>query len=202
LGTTHLRSDLEVGNTASKVTVDKTKGVRLVNIDAWEDLRFPVAAVQQNPATSKPDNITFLGGTRALGFDNSASEWVTFSAQMPHAWKEGSDVEFHVHWTPTDDSAGSVRWVLEYTWANEGAVFPATATIGGTGVAASANRHTYTDTDELDGTGKTISSMIMCRLIRNVSHTDDDYAADAAMIEADFHYKVDSFGSDEEHNKS
>jgi len=185
IGTTHLRSDL-----------------RIVGVDIWEDLRFPIAAVQQNPATSKPDIISFVGNTLVLGFDNAASEGVTFVGQLPHSYKEGTDIECHVHWSPTDDAAGGVRWILESTWANIGSTFSSTATMGATGNTASQNAHIYTDIGILSGTGKTVSSMVACKLIRNVSHTDDDYAADAALLEVDFHFKVDSFGSDQESSKT
>ena len=202
IGTTHLRSDLEVGNSASYCKTDKTKGIRLVGIDNWDDIRVPVSAVRQNPATTKPDLINFVGGTQILGFDNAASEAVTFVAQIPHSYKEGTDIECHVHWSPTSDAAGGVRWILEYSWANKDSTFPSTATMGATGNTASQNKHIYTDIGEISGTGKTISSMLVGKLIRNVSHTDDDYGADAGLLEIDFHYRKDSFGSDQEGSKT
>ena len=197
-----LASKAYVGNAASNVTIDKTKGVRLNGIEAWDDLRFPVNAVIINPLTSKPDTITFIGNTRVLGFDNTASESVTFSAQMPHSWLQESEVEAHVHWAPTDDSAGNVRWVFEYTWANIGSTFPALATFGGTSAAASQNAHIYADLGELNSSGKTVSSMMMCRLIRDVAASGDTYAADAALLEVDFHYRLDGFGSEAETTKA
>jgi hypothetical protein len=198
----NVAASLKVGNTASKVVIDQAHGVRLVGIDAWEDLRFSPENVRINAANSKPDIITFVGQTRCLGFDNTASEWVTFSAQLPHRWLQGTEVETHVHWAPTSDADGNVRWVLEYTWANKDSIFPSIATTGGTGVAASQNRHTYTDLGELTGTGKTVSSVIMCRLLRDVSASGDTYAADAALLEVDFHYRVDGFGSEGETSKA
>jgi hypothetical protein len=194
----NVAASVVVGNVASNVTIGKYTGVRLHGIQAWDDLRFPVSAVQKNLGTSKPDTITLFGSFVVLGFDNAASEGVTFAAQMPHSWLQGSDIEAHVHWAPTDGSAGGVRWQMDYSWANISDSFPALATIGATGAAASDNTHIYTNMGEIDATGKTFSSMILCKLIRNVTHADDDYGADAALLEVDFHYRLDGFGSEEE----
>lgn len=198
----NVSASLIVGNVASHVRIDKRLGVRLVGIQAWEDLRVPVSTVVVNPVNSKPDWVAFVGNTRALGFDNAASEWVSFSAQMPHNYLQGSDIEAHLHWSATDGAAGGVRWVLDYTWANIGSPFGALASLAETSAAASANTHTYCDLEWLTGTGKTVSSVLMCRLWRDVAHTDDDYAADAALLEFDFHYRVDGFGSEEEDSKA
>ena len=200
--TANVTASLKVGNTASYVMIDQANGVRLVGIDSWEDLRVPVSTVVVNPANSKPDWVAFVGNTRALGFDNTASEWVSFSAQLPHNYLQGSDIEAHLHWSATDGSAGGVRWVLDYTWANIGSPFPAIASLAETSAAASANTHTYCDLEWITGTGKTVSSVLMCRLWRDVAHTDDDYAADAALLEFDFHYQVDGFGSENEDSKA
>jgi len=45
----------------------------------------------------------------------------------------------------------------------------------------------------ISGTGKTISSMLICRLFRDVS--EDDYNNDAAFLEFDIHYEINSVGS-------
>jgi hypothetical protein len=192
-----LTASLTVGNAASNLSIDKNLGIRLTGIDTWEDLRFPVNAVRKNAGTSKPDDVSHIGNTICLGFDNVASEGVTFSAQMSHTWLQGSSIRPHVHWSPTDDSDGSVRWQLEYSWANINGTFPTVATVGITDAAASQWAHQIAFLPTLDGTGKTYSSMLMLKLVRNVSHADDDYAADAGFLEFDFHYEVDSMGSEE-----
>lgn len=204
-GRWELAEQTYVGNAASKVTVDKTKGVRLNGIEAWDDIRVPVNAVSKNFGTTKPDEISFIGNTVVLGFDNTASEGVTFSVQMPHAWLQESNIHAHVHWSPIDDSDGGVRWQLEYSWANMGSTFPAVATIGMTDASASQYKHQYIELGPdtgIDATGKTFSSMLMCKLVRNVTHSEDSYAADAALLEVDFHYRLDGFGSEAEESKA
>jgi hypothetical protein len=201
-GRWELAQEAHVGNAASYVRINKDKGVRLVGIEAWDDLRFPVNAVTKNFGTTKPDDVTLFGGFIVLGFDANASEGVTFTAQLPHAWLQGSDIEAHVHWTPTDDTAGGVRWQMDYSWANISSPFPALATVGVTSNAASDNVHLYADMGDMAGAGKTVSSMILCKLVRNVTHSEDTYSADAGLMEVDFHYRIDGFGSEEEDSKA
>ncbi len=204
MGTTHFRySDVEVGNDASYVKLDKTYGVKLTGIDQWDDMRFPVSAVKINPVTDKPDSVTIIGQTRGLGFDATASEWVTFNAQMSHAYREGTDIECHAHWMPSNTNTGTVVWQLEYVWANMNATYPSSVAtaVGIAYLDGTARKHVYTDVAEISGTGKEISSMLLCRFGRNTDRSEDTYGADAVLIEVDFHYKKNTMGSKQENIK-
>ncbi len=134
-----------------------------------------------------------------------------FSVQLPHAYKEGTDLIPHVHWTPADrgddeGAAAIVMWKLDYTWANmHDAVFGSSATVS---MPATCNgiddKHQYSEGNAISGAGKTISSMLICRLWR--SATGDTWAGvtDAqspAVIEFDFHYQMDTRGSRDAHEK-
>lgn len=174
----------------------------------WEDMRVPISAVLVGPS-KVPGFDIFVGGVRAYAFISTAvvgnEEEVFFTTQLPHGYKEGSYLEAHIHWSPSDGNPGVVRWGLEYTWANEGKVFPNTSTIYAEGSTTStAFRHIYTDFEPEDipeSPGKTISSMLVCRLWRNSSHINDTYGSDAFVTEIDFHYQINTLGSREEHSK-
>jgi hypothetical protein len=139
---------------------------------------------------------------------------VFFTAQLPHRYEEGSDISPHIHWVPKGNAGAAnrcVRWGLEYTWANPGVTFPAatiiytdatddsTQTIQGEQLVAS--RHYISAFSGISGTGKVISSMLVCRLFRNSSHADDGYLQEAGLLEFDFHYAVNSMGSSAEYSK-
>lgn len=147
---------------------------------------------------------------------------IVFTVQMPHGWKEGSAIFPHVHWTTGRldvknanlvnspvPGAGRVTWKLQYTWANAGDVFPNTNEVAGTVVSSlnegsiSLYEHVITPLGNsgIDGTGKTLSSMLICRLYRNSSASSDTYSGDAGLLEIDFHYQIDSDGSNEEYSK-
>lgn len=177
----------------------------------WDDIRTPVNAVRV-PGSKAPTWTAYSAG-RLLGFSHQAvegnEEEVYFTVQIPHDWKIGSDICAHVHWIPNEDTTDDpevVRWGLEYEWVDENSSFSSTTTIH---VEESftdvANKHFRTDFADIDGSGITgISSMIICRLFRNSSHTNDTYdsgSALALLMEIDFHYQLDSHGSQQENSK-
>lgn len=162
----------------------------------YEDLRVPVTAVRAGGAA--PTWGTFSGNLETWLFPTNADAEVHFAVQLPHAWMEGSEIEAHVHWAPMDTDTGDVSWNLEYIWANEGATFGAAATLSPTPDPAdgTALKHQYFDIGDIAGTGKTISSILICRLYRDVSN--DDYTGWAALLEFDFHIRLDARGSSTE----
>ncbi len=131
-----------------------------------------------------------------------------FEAQLPHRWKEGSDLEVHIHWIPNDDGSGTndVRWGMEYTWSNIGSVFGDTSTIYGEenhlAETLVKNKHYLTELGTIDGTGMGISSMLSCRVFRDAENANDDYTNFAGLLEIDFHYQIDQpTGSRQEYVK-
>jgi hypothetical protein len=140
-------------------------------------------------------------------FDPTVEEELFFLVQMRHAWKEGSTIEPHVHWTPkTNGAAGQkVSWGLEYTWANVGGDFGNTSIIyGNTTVQADsslvAGRHYITPLPDIVATGKTLSSVLVCRIFRDAPGTGgtDSYTDDAGLLFFDIHIEIDGLGSEEE----
>jgi hypothetical protein len=197
------------------VSIDTSGNLSLVgDATVWEDLRF-AAQTLGRLGNSDPDFVKVADdagdpasvGVYGLGFDDSRPEEVVFAVQFPHEWKEASAVTFHVHWAPNTGTGSlekGVVWGLEYSWANIGVVdgtgtpvtFPNATTIYATDIDTfTAKEHRMVNFSAITATGKTISSMMLCRLFRAVSSSSDDYADDAILLEADFHYEIDSMGS-------
>ena len=175
----------------------------------YEDLRVPMTSIKL-AGVKNPDFVQFKDdgaaskGVYVWAFDDAAEEEMFFSVQMPHGYNEGTDIDPHVHWAP-DGNGGAgdvVSWGLEYTWANIGgdfgnsviisanAHFPADAALVG-------DRHYRTDLPDIAGAGKTISSVLVCRIFRDATGAlqVDDYGNDAFLFEFDFHFKVNSLAS-------
>ncbi len=75
----------------------------------WDDLRFPVTTLRINPANTNPDfNYTEVG----YNFNDNQDGVLYCIAQLPHAWKEGSEIHPHIHWLQTH--SGTPNWVLSY----------------------------------------------------------------------------------------
>ena len=174
------------------------------NATVWDDLRTPVSALKV-PTANAP-TWTAYNGTQLLGFSYQAvegnEEEIYFSVQLPHSYKEGSDITPHVHWVPNEDTTDDpevVRWGLEYEWQNINGTFAGTTTIyAEESMTDRSDDHIMTNFAAIDGTGKTISSMITCRLFRNSSHANDTYdsgTALALLLEIDFHFEKDQIGS-------
>jgi len=124
---------------------------------------------------------------------------------MPHSYLEGSDIFPHVHFVTNSASSGSVAWGLEYTWANVGADFGNTTIVTNflAIAAATGNRHYVLDVPAagISGTGKEISSMLVCRIFRAVSDPNDNYPTSIGLMEIDFHFMQCGMGSGEQYQK-
>lgn len=181
----------------------------------YDDLRVPVTSLKDR-GLKMPEWGAFIDndGLGSLGvytfwFDDDTEEEVFFTVQMPHQWKEGSDIYPHVHWAAKDSGSGTVGWALEYVWANVLDVFNSDTTIiygeaiAGGDTSVTAFKHYITGLGTIDGTGKTLSSMLVCRIFRDAtgSNTSDDFSKDAGMLQFDFHFEIDSDGSRQEYVK-
>lgn len=179
-----------------------TVGKLRLSDTAWDDLRVTVNSVKV--PTVNPPAWADYKGSQVLAFEDQAvagnEEIVYFSVQMPHSWKEGTDISPHVHWLAEDDTAGNCRWKLTYSWANINGTFATETPIYVDGASgAAADKHVLSAFADIAGAGKTLSSMLLCSLSRNSSHANDTLnGKDAYLLEIDFHYEVDKFGSDNE----
>ena len=213
----------------SKITVDgndlrfgDVSGGDYINIDAstgnlrlngaatqWDDLRIAGSAVRLGVTAPTLAAFGPSGSIRCLRFDSGQHDEIYFEIQMPHSWREGSNIYPHVHWSPVSATAGNVVWQFDYIWADIGDAFgaPTTMTSDATAAGGTAWVHKLSVLKDgssnayIDGTGKTLSSMLVCRLHRDAGAGSDTLAADVAFLEFDIHYEVDSFGSDEEYIK-
>ena len=176
--------------------------------DAWDDLRFPAQAINPAGQASAPDVDT--ANTGLLLFDDITTEVVAGLAQMPHAWREGSNIVPHVHWAKTTSAAGNVLWQLDYEVVANGDVaalnYPdqlqTSSVVDGTPDDDTANRMLISSFGEIDMTGHEASVLIFWKLSRIGGDAADTYGADALLAELDFHYVIDSLGSDEQFTKT
>ncbi|MHA1970759.1 MAG: hypothetical protein ACTSXE_02810, partial [Candidatus Thorarchaeota archaeon] len=140
-------------------------------------------------------------GVMALAFSPTEVNELRFNRQLPHTYKQGSEIRFHVHWDVDDATLGDVRWGLEIMWTSINGTRGNTTVYGHTATAWGDKVHTVTTVIAIPGTGHTISSMLSCRLFRDPTHSEDTHPAVAHLFEADFHIQRDSDGSREEYSK-
>lgn len=171
----------------------------------WDDLRV---VLDNGSNAAQLDYLSGSAGPQIWYFrDNSGVESMSFTVQLPHGYKEGTTIYPHLHWTPKSTAAsGNVQWNFEYSWVNYNSstpeAFPAITT--NTVVSSApftANTHLIqsltTGNAGISGTGKTISSVLICRIWRNgdASNASDTYVGNAGVMFLDFHYQIDGIGS-------
>lgn len=160
----------------------------------WDDLRIPLTQVRQG-ALLKPDfDETNVG---LLFPQNDTSEVAYFIAQLPHAWKAGTEIRPHVHWQQS--AATAVTWKLDYKIFNPNELVPAAfTTISGDTPSfsyTSGNLHQITPIGSgIDMTGKTLSAVILGKIYRD----DNTTTGDVTGWDIDFHYQIDTLGSRQE----
>ena len=159
----------------------------------WDDLRVEMG--RATVGTDPPTLATFLGTTQALSFSAAATNSVMFVVQLPHGWAQGTTVHPHIHWAPATTNVGNVRWELEYTWANMTGTFGAPTVLTVDAAAGGvAFAHKVTAFGSIVGTGKTDSSVIVCRAARLGAHGNDTFTGAAFGLSIDFHIQLDSIG--------
>lgn len=172
--------------------------------DRWEDLNVAPFSTSLGPNVRPPSVVKFKDngagstGSYLYGFDETKEQEVFFSVQLPHAWKEGSDLRPHVHFTTPTQTATTITWGLEYTWQNIGSGAYGNTSILTNAVACPiAYTHTIGSLGTISGVGKKISSILICRLFRATG----GYVGDALLLSVDFHIQLDTIGSTNETSK-
>ena len=161
----------------------------------WDDLCFPATAI--NPAGS-PTPMTFDQDNLGFLATDSGTQNIAIIAQMPHSWKEGSDIYPHLHWSPTTTDTGDVVFSLSYKWQNIEEADPGSWTTMTSLVApadGAAYKHQMDSFGAITGTGKTISSILKIKISRLGGDAADTYGAISLLSQFDIHYQMDSTGS-------
>ena len=201
--------NLYLGGSTNAVQIGKGGEITLIgSATRWEDVRISGSMVRVGATSPTLGAFGPSGSLRTYRFDSGQHDEVEFEIQMPHAWKLGTKIYPHVHWAPVGTAAGNVVWQFDYSWASVGSVFAAPGTLtsdpeaaGGTAWYHHLTRLKSGGNDYIDGAGRGLSSMMVCRLHRDAGAGSDTLAADVAFIEFDIHYEVDSLGSSGETTK-
>ncbi len=160
---------------------------------AWADLMFSASALKG--ALDPPTSAIVVGGIYGWRFDAAKAADLQGSFEIQHDYKEGTDIDFHVHWSPTTTNTGNIVWGIEYSIAVLGATFPATTTITKLIAAPGVvNRHILTDVAKISGTGLKIGTVAIFRVYRQNGGTDT-FTGNAFLHSLGVHYQVNTIGS-------
>ncbi len=191
-------------NIGSILHVSNSDGL-ILDTPQYTDLRITLGSLSPVGAGADPAKKLYKGG---FVYEFNTNEEVRFGTQLPHSYREGTDLYLHIHWTPhsrgTAESGHTVNWRVELSIANVNGVFPDPTTYNLTDTCDGTNdKAQVVGGQTIDGTNIGISAMILGRLYRAAG---DTWATNTSgnlpgALELDFHYEVDSFGSRQEYIK-
>lgn len=201
---------LHFGGVTNGIQIDK--GGRLTfngTATYWKDVAPYSVSTGSGPSAPALAQYGTTGHYLRKFSDNHGSdEALTIAFQMPHEWKLGSDVHFHIHVIPSANGSGGNNQVIfraSYQWVNIDGSFSTTTnvdldttfTVG----ASDGNAHKLWEPSAISGSGKTLSGGLLITLSR-LSKTNpggaDNYTGDVWLLFSDCHCECDAVGSADE----
>jgi len=201
IGKLNVDSTIQTGTSANTyVTIDATNSLRMYGgSTTYDDLMFPFSTGHQGNLNYPPfnkDSLYFSFGIDSVGGD---AQFMYFVIQLPHKWKEGSTIYPHVHYK-YETGSGTPTFIMKYKWYNIGE----STQVGwkwyrmGTTTGTTDKTHQLVKgTGGISGVGKTISSILICKIY--LESTTGTPPVNAYQF--DIHYEIDSFGSKDEYIK-
>lgn len=199
-------SDVAASDLHIQCGTDKTL---VLDETVWDDLRVTPGSFDR-VGVSDPTIVAYDvngGGTNTYLWQFDKNNIASFTVQLPHSYKTGTDIYCHIHWTPgangVTESGNTVGWKVQYSWANINSNFGTMATLDLSDACDGTNhKHQMTPDVVIDGhtVAKGISSMLICNILRTDTGSDDTWSGTASgarpmLLEIDFHYEIDTVGS-------
>lgn len=178
----------------------------------WDDIRINPGSFDR-PGVSDPDIVAYAvgGGANTYLWEFAKNDVASFTVQMPHNYAIGENIYVHIHWTPgtrgNEENGATVGWKIDYSWANINGTFGALATLDLSDACdGTDHKHQMTTDAVITGTGKEISSMLVCNIKRTDTGTDDTWSSTSSgqlplLLEIDIHYPINTVGSRERTSK-
>ena len=190
---TMLVAPSSITDNGSAISVNSTF---LLTKPVWNDLSIAMSQIRP-PASLAPTDMPYKG-SHVAAFEKNATNVPYFSVQLPHSYKEGTNLEFYIHLAYPDNTAGNSIWYFTYSWANIGDEFPNPTLPPQVTIASptTTDRHQLAEiVATIDGTGKEISSVILCSIQRLGALGTDTYDNYIYLISGDFYHQIDTIGS-------
>ena len=160
----------------------------------WDDIHMN--PTNMTGGGTHPSRILFAGTTIGVAaFSPTSIDEVEESVELPHRWKLGSPISFHLHQYPTNTNTGTVRYGLEYFFTQEGVDTTTSTTIyievPQSGTAWAKKSSAFADITPPSELG----TQFHFRFFRDATHVNDTYNANIAISTIGIHFESDSLGS-------
>jgi hypothetical protein len=140
------------------------------------------------------NNVGGATGIYTRGF--AVGEQGSGSIEIPHDYKEGTNLVFHLHWMGQDAPTGTdnVKWQVTYTITREEVTTPAVITDSSETAFDTQYEWKFTDVETITGTNLKIGDQVNFTISR-IASVGDAYAGEALVATIGFHYQCDTLGS-------
>lgn len=169
---------------------------------AWRDINIG-AAVLSGPPGLTPDIVEYIdnagAGTGIFGLGVAVGEKASGQFELDHDYKEGTDIQFHLHWQGVTAPSGTdkVNFELTYTIARgNGSTLPPVTVITKETDIDTQYIVSATAFDMIDGSALKVGDQFIFTLSR-IAPTADTYLGDAIITTVGIHLEVDTLGSSE-----
>ena len=162
----------------------------------WNDL---VSDVTIRAGTNAPTMDTFRGGLVLPAFPSNTIAECFANFHMGHDYVPSTMVYPHVHWTVNTNSGGTVRWGVEYTYAQRedggtGVQFPEPQILYINVTIPENSQYTHfvsesIENSGIDGTGLDTDAVIITRYFRDAEHPSDTFPDQVFLLTVDVHYE-------------
>ena len=189
------------GGTTNYVAISAT-GHLILNGTAtvWNDINVGASTLAK-PVASQPAETQFVdevgANTGIYGPGFADGDKVSGSIEIPHDYKEGSDITFHIHWQGAAAPTGTdyVKWQVTYTVGQAGETLDAVTILPSADVAVVQYDFSLTSFTAITGTNFNIGDQFIFTLDR-ITADGDAYAGVAIAATVGLHYECDTIGSD------
>lgn len=169
------------------------------NATVWDDANVGGVSLG-GPVANRPGTETLddEGGTDTgiyvLGF--GIGDIVSGAIEIPHSYKEGSDIVPHIHWQGNDAPSGTdyVKWELTYTVSQHEATLDAATTITIETAYDTQYEQVISAFAAITGTNFNMGDQFIFSLER-VAAAGDAYSGNALVMTVGLHFEKDTVGS-------
>jgi len=191
-----IETDSITSNAIVPADINITTGINktlVLDTPVYEDII--ISAYNLRPGSTPPIYQAFVGSIFGVAFVDGQEDIVYGSFEIPHSYKENTELEVHLHWSPSTANTGECVFNMVYTIADMGGTFsaeqPITFAQNGSGII---NKHQYI-TGSVKINGGSIGQIVCFALRRNAGVGGDSFVGNAFLHNVGVHYQQDTLGS-------
>ncbi|HEB27330.1 MAG TPA: hypothetical protein ENI05_06075 [Porticoccus sp.] len=203
-GIIDVQTALRIGNIITNFSKFEDDGTLEFNGTAtvFEDIVISLSSARV-PAANAPTWAGFIGNLN--NYTYGLNDFQEFSTEIKHSYKEGSDIEFHLHGA-TNGLEGvdkTIKFEIEYELINPstinglGGVYTGTTIMNGEMIipASTADKTSFVLNIGIENSGNFNQGASVVGRVRRIASTGTEPASDPFVVQVGIHVEQDTVGS-------